>query len=294
MFAILATIQLAQSFAHPRKRIWLKLEARELALAHWHRSWPAIRMFNSLAEAGNLPFGVPMSLRRVGRLAAMVLPTLLCLSCGQVYRPVVLPCTVVGIPGCPVETPPIPSGFHAVFALSANAPNHPGGALQIDVSGDSVMAETPTSDESEANLGDVPTNAAILPNDSRIFVTSAGSILPGGIDILSSFSTAPDSPFGGGFGPVTTVGFPTGSQPVFVNTVQNNAVYVANFGTNSVSAVNTSSNLVTNTELGRDQSRSAGRDSKQPQALRREPGGQFRQYLEHCRSVPEHKQWTRC
>ena len=177
----------------------------------------------------------------------MVLPTLLCLSCGQVYRPVVLPCTVVGIPGCPVETPPIPSGFHAVFALSANAPNQPGGAMQIDVSGDAIMAETPTSDESEANLGDVPTHAAILPNDSRVFVTSAGSILPGGNDILSSFSTAPDSPFGGGFGPVTTVGLPAGSQPVFVNTVQNNAVYVANFGTNSVSAVNTASNLVTNT-----------------------------------------------
>jgi len=188
-----------------------------------------------------------MSLRRVGRLVATVLPTLLWLSCGQVYRPVVLPCTVVGIPGCPVETPPIPSGFHSVFALSANAPNHPAGALQIDVSGDSILAETPTSDESEDNLGDVPTNAAILPNDSRVFVTSAGSILPGGLDILSSFSTAPDSPFGGGFGPVTTVGLPTGSQPVFVNTVQNNAVYVANFGTNSVSAVNTSSNLVTNT-----------------------------------------------
>lgn len=187
-----------------------------------------------------------MSLRRVGRLAAMVLPTLLCLSCGQVYRPVVLPCTVVGIPGCPVETPPIPSSFHAVFALSANAPNHPGGALQIDVSGDSIMAETPTSDESQPNLGDVPTNAAILPNNSRVFVTSAGSIL-GGNDILSSFSTAPDSPFGGGFGPVATVGLPIGSLPVFVNTVQNNAVYVANFGTNSVSAVNTSSNLVTNT-----------------------------------------------
>ena len=188
-----------------------------------------------------------MSLRRVGRLVAMVLPTLLWLSCGQVYRPVVLPCTVVGIPGCPVETPPIPSSFHAVFALSANAPNHPAGALQIDVSGDSIMAATPTSDESQANLGDVPTNAAILPNDSRVFVTSAGSILPGGLDILSSFSTAPDSPFGGGFGPVTTVGLPQGSRPVFVNTVQNNAVYVANFGTNSVSAVNTSSNLVTNT-----------------------------------------------
>ncbi len=188
-----------------------------------------------------------MSLRRVGRLAGMILLTLICVSCGQVYRPVVLPCSEGGLPGCPVETAPTPSSFHAVFAISANAPNDPAGAMQIDVSGDSIIAETPTSDASAPNLGDIPTYAATLPNNSRVFVTSAGSVLPGGIDILSSFTPAFQSTFASGFGPVTTIPLPPGSQPVYVNTSQNNFVYVANFGTNTVSAVNTSSNVVVNT-----------------------------------------------
>jgi YVTN family beta-propeller protein len=177
----------------------------------------------------------------------MVLPTLLCVSCGQVYRPVVIPCSEGGIPGCPVESPPTPASFHAVFAISTNAPNNPGGAMQIDVAGDSIIAETPTSDESEPNLGDNPTHMAILPNDSRVFVASAGSLLPGGIDVVSSFAPAVQTTIATGFGPVNTISLPTGSQPVFLNTTQNTALYVANFGTNSVSAVNTFSNVVTNT-----------------------------------------------
>jgi YVTN family beta-propeller protein len=177
----------------------------------------------------------------------MLLPTLLCVSCGQVYRPVVIPCSEGNIPGCPVEAPPTPANFHAVFAISANAPNNPGGALQIDVSGDSIIAETPTSDESEPNLGDNPTHIAIVPNDSRVFVASAGSVLPGGIDVVSSFTPAVQAPFATGFGPVSTIFLPTGSQPVFLNTTQNNALYVANFGTNSISAVNAFTNVISNT-----------------------------------------------
>src|SRR5271170_2278039 len=190
-----------------------------------------------------------MSLRRVGRLAALVLATLLMIACGQVYRPVVIPCSENGIPGCPVQTPPIPANFHAVFAISTNAPNNPGGALQIDVSGDSIIGETPTSNPSAPNLGDVPTHAAMLPNNSRVFVASAGSVLAGGIDGVSSFTPAAQAPFATGFGPVTTVPLPTGSQPVFVNTTQNNVVYVANFGTNSVSTVSPFTNVVANTAL---------------------------------------------
>jgi YVTN family beta-propeller protein len=289
-------------------------------------------MFNSLCNQ-NFSFGVPMSLRRVGRLAAMVLPTLLCLSCGQVYRPVVLPCSQGGIPGCPVQTPPIPANFHAVLAISTNGPSNPGGAMQIDVSGDSIIAETPTSNPSAPNLGDIPTHAAILPNNSRVFVASVGSI-SGGIDGVSSFSPAVQSPVATGFGPVTSptlpsqtsnitaiseagnlvtvklstpltnvpVGYaiviahvvipgctppacnsnaynggftlssinPAGTiiqyvntlsglpallsggtatfppQPVFLSSTQNNAMYVANYNSNSVSALNTSVNAVTN------------------------------------------------
>jgi len=275
-----------------------------------------------------------MSLRRVGRLAAMVLPTLLCISCGQVYRPVVIPCTTGGVPGCPVVTPPIPSNFHAVFALSTNSLNSPGGAMQIDVSGDSIIGETPTSNPSAPNLGNIPTYAAILPNNSRVFVASAGSV-SGGLDGISSFTPASQSPFGTGFGPVLSPSLPsqtsniasiseagdlvtvtlstpftnvpagyaivisgvvipgcappacnpnaydgdftlssvngTGTtiqyvnpatglpplsavgtatfppQPVFLTAAQNNTVYSANYNSNSVFALNTTVNTVTNT-----------------------------------------------
>jgi YVTN family beta-propeller protein len=146
-----------------------------------------------------------------------------------------------------VQTPPVPANFHTVFAISTNAPNNPGGALQIDVSGDSIIGETPTSDEDEPNLGDVPTHAAILPNNSRVFVASAGSLLSGGIDVVSEFTPAVQVPFATGFGPVNTIPLSTGSLPVFLNTTQNNAVYVANFGTSSVSAISTFSNVVVNT-----------------------------------------------
>jgi YVTN family beta-propeller protein len=174
----------------------------------------------------------------VGWLAAMVLLTLLCLSCGQVYRPVVIPLST---------TPPTPAGFHTVFSISANVPTYPGGAMQIDVAGDSIIGETPTSDKSAPNLGDNPTHAVALPNNTRVFVTSAGSVLPGGVDVLSSFSPAFQSTTATGLGAVTTISLPAGSQPVFANTTQSNAVYVANYNSNSVSAINTSLNVVSNT-----------------------------------------------
>src|SRR5437868_6457611 len=185
-----------------------------------------------------------MSLRRLGRLAAMVISTLLCLSCGQVYRPVVIPCSAGGgVPGCPILPPPIPASFHQVFGISLNAPNNPGGAMQIDVAGDSIIAETSNSDP---KFGVNPTHAAILPNNSRLFVASAGSTA-GGVDTVSYFSPAFQSTTATGFGVVNSISLPTGSQPVFVNTTQNNAVYVANYNSNSVSAINTTSSFVSNT-----------------------------------------------
>jgi YVTN family beta-propeller protein len=264
----------------------------------------------------------------------MVVATLLMIACGQVYRPVVIPCSENGIPGCPVQTPPIPANFHAVFAISNNGPGNPGGALQIDVSGDSIIAETPTSNPSVPNSGATPTHAALLPNNSRVFVASAGSV-SGGIDGVSSFTPAAQAPFATGFGPVTSPSLPsqqssitaiseagnlvtatmntpwtnvavgyaiaiagvsipgcklpacnpnaynggftlasingTGTtiqyvnpstglpalssggtatfppQPVFVNSTLNNVMYVANYNSNSVFALNVSANAVTNT-----------------------------------------------
>jgi YVTN family beta-propeller protein len=270
-----------------------------------------------------------MSLRRLGRLAAVVIPTLLCLSCGQVYRPVVIPCSAGGgIPNCPVETPPTPANFHAVFGFSVNAPNNPGGAMQIDVTGDSIIAETPTSD---TQFGNNPTHAAILPSNSRLYVASAGS-LAGGVDVVSWFSSAFQSTTATGFGAINAISLPsqtsniaaiseTGNtvtvtltaplsnltvsntiaiagvaipnciqpacdplayngafavtsvsgatvqfvnpvsglpalsggtatfapEPVFLSSTQNNAMYVANYNYNSVSAINTSLSVVSNT-----------------------------------------------
>lgn len=277
-----------------------------------------------------------MSFRRVGQLAAIVLPSLLCIACGQVYRPVVIPCSAGGVPGCPAQPAPTPASFHAVFGITANAPNYPGGAMQIDVSGDSIIAETPINGPDAPNgNGRNPTHAAIIPNDSRLFVASAGSV-QGGIDVVSAFSPAFQSTSAPGFGPVTTIPLPnqtssiTGiseagnlvtatlsaplnnvpvghaivitnvvipactppvcnpnaydggftlssingttiqytdtaaglptltilelpgatatfpAQPVFLNSTQNNAMYVANYNSNSVSVINTAQNLVSN------------------------------------------------
>ncbi len=188
-----------------------------------------------------------MSFRRVGRLAAIVLPIVLSLACGQVYRPVVLPCSEGGLPGCPVEAPPAPANFHAVFGISLNVPNYPGGAMQIDVGGDTIIGETPSSDKSAPNLGDNPTHAAIIPNGGAVFVASAGSIVPGGVDVVSSFSPAIQASTATGLGNVSTTPLPPGSLPVFLSTTQNGFVYVANFGTNSVSTINTFTNAVSNT-----------------------------------------------
>lgn len=132
-----------------------------------------------------------MSLRRVGGLAAILVGTILWASCGQVYRPVVIPIAI---------TPPNSANFHAVYAVSTNAAENPGSAFQIDVSGDSNIGQ--------ASLGISPTHAAALPNNSRVFVASAGSLFPGESDIVSAFTPAADSLFPTGLGSQTTFTFP--------------------------------------------------------------------------------------
>jgi YVTN family beta-propeller protein len=175
-----------------------------------------------------------MSLRRSGRLAAILVSTLLCISCGQVYRPVVIPTTTV---------PPNPANFHAVFAINSNGSYAPaaqphafsfssGTAMQIDVSGDTKNGV--------ANMGINPTHAAILTNDSRVFVASAGSIEPGGVDVITAFTPAFSSSITNGLSNLTTFSLPTappGSPagvypylPAFVAATQS-SVFAANYGT---------------------------------------------------------------
>lgn len=171
-----------------------------------------------------------MSLRRLGCVAALALAALLEISCGQVYRPVVIPINT---------TPPNPGNFHAVFGVSTNVSFNPGSALQIDVSGDTNIGA--------ANMGVNPTHAAILPNNSRVFVASAGSLFAGNADVVTAFAPASASSTATGLGNPTTFPLPAGSLPVYLTTTQASVVYVANFGTNSVSTLSSFSNTVTNT-----------------------------------------------
>ncbi len=188
-----------------------------------------------------------MSFRRVGWVAAVALATWLELSCGQVYRPVVIPISI---------TPPNPANFREVFGISANVPFNQGTALQIDVSGD--------TDIGQANMGVNPTHAAVLPNNSRVFVASAGSLFQGDTDVVTAFSPASGGSVATGLGTLTTFSLPnnTGSficsyLPDFVATSQNNSVYVANYGvendpkcnftsTDSVALLNPAEDNITN------------------------------------------------
>ena len=188
-----------------------------------------------------------MSFRRVGGLVAIAVAAWLEISCGQVYRPVVIPTGVVR---------PNPANFHAVFGISTNAPFNQGTALQIDVSGD--------SDIGAAQMGVNPTHAAILPNNSRVFVASAGSLFAGDADVVMAFTPASDSSTATGLGIPTVFSLPYGSLPVFVNTTQTAFVYVANYGTNTVSALNTATNALTLT----------GASGAQPVALAETPDAQ--------------------
>jgi DNA-binding beta-propeller fold protein YncE len=197
----------------------------------------------------------------VGGLAAVALSVILEVSCGDVYRPVVLPVNPV---------PPNPANAHAVFGVSNNAPFSPGTALQIDVSGDSNIGV--------ANMGENPTHATILPGNARVFVASSGSLTAGDSDVITSFTPAAPSTVATGlgnlitftypnFGPIGSNGLPQWScsyLPDFVATTQTTAVYVANYGvdndpgcmpnlavpngasTDSVSFLNASTNVIGN------------------------------------------------
>ena len=132
-----------------------------------------------------------MSLRRVRGIAAVALAIFLWTSCGDIFRPVVIPVNT---------TPPTPENFHEVFGVGVNAPFNQGTSFQIDVSGD--------SDIGAANVGVNPTHAAILPSNSRVFVAASGSVYAGLADLVTSYTPAVDSSSATGLGSPTAFSFP--------------------------------------------------------------------------------------
>jgi hypothetical protein len=224
-----------------------------------------------------------MSFRNKGWMAATVLAIVICVACGQIYRPVVIPINNI---------PPNPGDFHAVFSLNTNAlyglspdPNNPGNliptlvygpgsAMQIDVGGDTDVGIATLVDGSVSGAN--PTHGISLPDFNRVFVASAGSAVANGLDAISSFIPATQSATSSGIGAATVVSYPNfipnppspvpffcSYLPDFVAASQNTTVYVANYGvenapsvcnpngtsptsTDSIAVVNATSNVITN------------------------------------------------
>ena len=221
--------------------------------------------------------GVLMSFRKQGWLAAALIATMICIACGQIYRPVVIPINNI---------PPSPGDFHSVFSLNTNAyyglglPNPPvpplvptlvfgpGSGMQIDVGGDTDLGVATLVDGTLSGAN--PTHGVSLPNFSRVFVASAGSAVANGVDAISSFVPATQISTAGignptvvsypNFvtNPLSTVPFFCPYLPDFVAASQNSTVYVANYGaenlapgcnlnsTDSITVVNASSNGISN------------------------------------------------
>jgi YVTN family beta-propeller protein len=151
---------------------------------------------------------------KAARATGVLLLMLICISCGETYRPVATPI---------IPNLPNPGFSHFALFLSGNGLNNPGASTSIDVSGDTA--------ESQSTLGLMPVQAAVVLSGTRIYVANSLD------DTISTFS--PTSPT-----PVTTISLPAGSAPSFVGTAENTSVYVANYGTNTVSAIAMASNVL--------------------------------------------------
>lgn len=174
----------------------------------------------------DLSVGAPMTLWRAVRVAAILVLSLTWLGCGDTFRPVAVPIS---------PPPPDPSSFHFVLVINGNGfgitgsgplpANNPGSSTRIDVSGDTNIGV--------AKVGLGPAHAKLTPSGSRVYVANSLD------DTVSSYAPS-NATF------VTTTSLPTGSVPVFVDTTENGTVYVANPGNNTIAAISTVTNVVTN------------------------------------------------
>src|SRR3989441_11849573 len=163
----------------------------------------------------DLSVGVVMPQWRGARVAVLAL-ILIWSGCGDTFRPVAVPIA---------PPPPDPKSFHFVLVISENGPNNAGASTRIDVSGDTNVGV--------ATVGLAPVHATLLPNGNRIYVANSLE------DTVSSYAPSNATL-------VTTTSLPPGSGPIFMHTTENGTVYAANSGSNTVAAISTASNVVTN------------------------------------------------
>jgi len=153
------------------------------------------------------------------KFAGILLIVLIEGSCGDYYRPVAFPI---------VPTPPNPAQTHIAVVITGNGVNNPGASTTIDVSGDSAV--------SQSSVGIMPAHALLAVGGISVFVANRAD------DSVSMFSPSVAAP-------VTTISLPAGSAPAFVASTEIATVYVADAGVNSVSAISTANNVLTNTIL---------------------------------------------
>ncbi len=163
--------------------------------------------------------GVGMKFWRAARVSGVLILGLICVSCGDQYRPVAIPI---------VPPPPDPQAVHFVLVFSVNGASDPGASSRVDVSGDSNIGV--------AQLGRGPAHATLIPNGARVYAVNTRE------DSVSSYSPTPGSTATS----VTTTSLPAGSNPVFVHTTEGGTVYVANFGLGTVAAISITTNVVLN------------------------------------------------
>lgn len=162
---------------------------------------------------------------RAGRFIVLLGAILAGSGCGDTYRPIAIPVQPI---------PPTPAAVHYVISLSLNGVCPPqfgeacaqGDSTRIDVSGDTSLAA--------AQVGLNPVHAVITPNGSSVYVANQME------DTVSFYGPA-------GVAPVSSVSLVAGSAPVFLSATDNNSVYVANSGNNTVSEISTASEVVVRT-----------------------------------------------
>ncbi len=168
-----------------------------------------------------LSFGVSMTVLRSARLGIVFLLALICISCGDTFRPVAIPVT---------PNPPDPASLHYALIVTENVGTSgvadPGASTRIDVSGDTNVQI--------ARVGRGPVHAALLPDGSKTYVANTLE------DTVSEYSPSEAST-------VSTISLPAGSAPSFVYTTQLAAVYTANSGNGTVSAISTAFNVIATT-----------------------------------------------
>jgi len=144
---------------------------------------------------------------------------LICISCGDVYRPTIIP--------QPVPTPD-PKNSHSTFTVNQNGVVTSGTGMQVDVSGDSAALVT--------KVAVMPVHAVVLGN--RVWVANQGA------DSVSSFTVAGSATSSGN---AFEINLASGAAPDFVESTETGTMYVANSGTGTVNVINTITNAITNT-----------------------------------------------